>query len=84
MVVSSDRTPSSTSAIVASAVNALEPLAMPKRVSRVLGMDSPRCARPYALASSSLESRSTRTTPENLVTSAVWSISTSRLPIASG
>ena len=52
------------------AVSAFVPLAMPNRVSTALGMPQPRCARPYALASSTRPPRSTRTTPENPVATA--------------
>ena len=65
--VESSSTPSSIRLTTASAVKPFAPLASPKRVSTAFGISKPRCARPYALASSTRSSWSIRTTPENPV-----------------
>ena len=57
---------------------AFRPLASPKRVSTAFGISKPRCARPYALASSIRSPWSIRTTPENPVPDASTSSSPPR------
>ena len=73
--------PSSTSDITASAVNAFDPLAIPSRVSGVIGTPYPRCASPNARTSGGSPSRSTRTTPEKSVCAAAVVRASSRLVI---
>src|SRR5438034_4260248 len=65
--VESSSTPSSIRLTTASAVKPFAPLAIPKRVSTAFGISKPRCAKPYALASSIRSRWSIRTTPENPV-----------------
>src|SRR4029453_14043447 len=65
--VESSSTLSSIRLTTASAVKPFAPLASPKRVSTAFGISKPRCARPYALASSIRSLWSIRTTPENPV-----------------
>src|SRR3954465_7784731 len=76
--VESSSTPSSIRLTTVSAVKPFAPLASPKRVSRVFGISKPRCAGPYALASSSRSLRSIRTTPENAPSDATASSSRPR------
>jgi hypothetical protein len=72
-VVSGARRPSSIRPTTVSAVRPLVPLAVANRVSAVLATPQQRWARPYALASRTSPSRSTRTTPENPVPAATRS-----------
>src|SRR5215210_655103 len=65
--VESSSTPSSIRLTTASAAKPFAALASPKRVSSVFAISKPRCARPYALASSIRSPWSIRTTPENPV-----------------
>jgi hypothetical protein len=63
-VVVGASTPRSISPATASAVNALDPLAMPKSVSTVFGIPYARWASPYARRNSTSPPWSTETTPE--------------------
>ena len=69
-VVESSSEPSSTRVATVTAVKLFAPLASANRVSTVFGISYPRCANPYAFASSTSPSRSMRTTPEKPFASA--------------